>query len=127
MEEKKEDEKLSPLVDFSAEDQNDDYEEKAAAVKKKFKTDLFAKGLELILGIICIYFSNKTGVIGTLLFIAAIFYLIPDGLVKGIVLISKYRHYKDFVTAGSPVKGSYIKDMMENMLHKDLYGRKYKD
>lgn len=98
--EEKHQEEISPLIDFSkTEEEPDDFNQKSETVKKYFREQLIGKISQLLFGIFCIIMTVHMGVIGSVFFIAAIFYLIPDGFIKTIVFSYRLLHHTDFVTA----------------------------
>lgn len=93
-------EQTAPLIDFSkTEESPDKFDEKAELIHKYYSEKIFSKVVQLLFGIFCIFMTVHTGAFGLVLFIAAIFYLIPDSLTKLVVFLKRYKHYKDYVEA----------------------------
>ena len=127
--EKSEEKETSPVMDFEkTEEYPDDYEKKSKEVKDMLLSKLQTKLLELVLGICFLILTTKTGVLGTLLFIASLFYLIPDGLVKSIAYFYRYRHYEDFVESRDyKISESYWNIVMTKMREKGIFNSGKKD
>lgn len=127
--EKAEEKETSPVMDFEkTEEYPDDYEKKSKEVKDMLLSKLQTKLLELVLGICFLILTTKTGVLGTLLFIAGLFYLIPDGLVKSIAYFYRYRHYEDFVESRDyKISESYWNIVMTKMREKGIFNSGKKD
>ena len=127
--EKSEEKETSPVMDFEkTEEYPDDYEKKSKEVKDMLLSKLQTKLLELVLGICFLILTTKTGVLGTLLFIAGLFYLIPDGLVKSIAYFYRYRHYEDFVESRDyKISESYWNIVMTKMREKGIFNSGKKD
>lgn len=116
-----------PLVDFSkTEDGNDKYNEKAEIVKDMFNHRLITYLCFLILGILCLILTPKSGPAGLVLFLAAVFYLLPTAIIKGIYTLHQRIHYKDYVEYRKG-DGSYLKIVMNAIRNKDLFGNKIDD
>lgn len=117
-------EKESPVIDFSSIDENSDkeYVAKAKEVKANIIAQLEIRVLELIGGIACLILTTKTGVLGTFLFMAAIFYLVPEGLVKSIAYLFRLRHYEDYVESNDyKVSGGYLTVVMDAIREKGIF------
>ena len=127
--EKAEEKETSPVMDFEkTEEYPDDYEKKSKEVKDMLLSKLQTKLLELVLGICFLILTTKTGVLGTLLFIAGLFYLIPDGLVKSIAYFYRYRHYEDYVESRDyKISESYWNIVMTKMREKGIFNSGKKD
>ncbi len=115
-------EEVKPLIDFSKVEDGYDYEKRAKEVKDYLKNQMQIRMLEFVIGIAFLILTTKTGSLGAILFMAAIFYLIPDGLIKSIVYIHRYRHYKDFVESNDyRVSGGYISIVMSAIRKKGVF------
>ena len=111
-----------PLIDFSKVEDTYDYDKRAREVKDYLKNQMQIRMLEFVIGIAFLILTTKTGSLGAILFMAAIFYLIPDGLIKSIVYIHRYRHYKDFVESNDyRVSGGYISIVMSAIRKKGVF------
>lgn len=72
--------------------------EKSIQEKKIFFTNCLISNLtKLVFAIICFIFTTKTGVLGTVLFIIALFYFLPIGVIRTIVYAHRLAHAADFV------------------------------
>ena len=70
---------IQPLMDFSkTEDTSYDYVQRGKDVKAFLKNQMQTRLLEFFIGILFIFLTTKTGVLGSILFMVAIFYLIQD-------------------------------------------------
>ncbi|MBO4858408.1 MAG: hypothetical protein J5527_07830 [Treponema sp.] len=115
-------EEVKPLIDFSKVEDGYDYEKRAKEVKDYLRNQMQIRMLEFVIGIAFLILTTKTGVLGTFLFMYAIFYLIPDGLIKSIVYIHRYRHYKDFVESNDyKVNGGYVTVVMSAIRKKGVF------
>ena len=115
-------ENTEPLIDFSKVEDGYDYEKRAKEVKDYLKNQMQIRLLEFIIGIAFLILTTKTGPLGAILFMVAIFYLIPDGLIKSIVYIHRYRHYKDFVESRDyKVNGGYVTIVMNAIRQKGVF------
>ena len=115
-------EEVKPLIDFSKAEDTYDYDKRAREVKDYLKNQMQIRMLEFVIGIAFLILTTKTGSLGAILFMAAIFYLIPDGLIKSIVYIHRYRHYKDFVESNDyRVSGGYISIVMSAIRKKGVF------
>lgn len=114
---------ITPIIDFNkTEEFKDDYEETAKQVKADLFNQFQIRLLELIIGIAFILLTTKTGVLGTFLFIAALFYLIPDGLIKTIMYFIRYRHYEDYVeNKNYKINDNYIEVVMTAIRKKGVF------
>ena len=111
-----------PLIDFSKVEDTYDYDKRAREVKDYLKNQMQIRMLEFVIGIAFLILTTKTCSLGAILFMAAIFYLIPDGLIKSIVYIHRYRHYKDFVESNDyRVSGGYISIVMSAIRKKGVF------
>lgn len=115
-------EEVKPLIDFSKSDDSYDFDKRAKEVKDYLRNQMQIRMLEFVIGIAFLILTTKTGVLGTFLFMYAIFYLIPDGLIKSIVYIHRYRHYKDFVESNDyKVNGGYVTVVMSAIRKKGVF------
>lgn len=89
-------EEVKPLADFSATEEPDDFETKASEIKVYFLNKLLFYFLMFLFGIVCMAAVTKTGILGVIFFIAALFYLLPVGLIKTIGYLRRLSHYKDY-------------------------------
>lgn len=115
-----------PLTDFSKGEENDKYSEKAEIMKDLFNHRLVTYSCFLILGILCLILTPKAGPLGLILFLAAVFYLLPTAIIKGIYTLHQRIHYKDYVEYRKG-KGSYLTIVMNAIKSKDLFGNKIED
>ncbi len=114
---------VQPIIDFSkTEEGPDNYSEKGKQVKDFLKNQMQTRLLEFFIGILFIVLTTKTGVLGSILFMVAIFYLIPDGLIKSIVYIYRYKHYEDYIESNDyRVTGGYISIVMTAIRKKGVF------
>ena len=114
---------VQPIMDFSkTEDSSFDYAQRGKDVKAFLKNQMQTRLLEFFIGILFIFLTTKTGVLGSILFMVAIFYLIPDGLIKSIVYIYRYRHYEDYIESNDyRVTGGYISIVMTAIRKKGVF------
>ena len=114
---------IQPIMDFSkTEDGSYDYIQRGKEVKAFLKNQMQTRLLEFFIGILFIFLTTKTGVLGSILFMVAIFYLIPDGLIKSIVYIYRYRHFEDYIESNDyKVKGGYISIVMTAIRKKGVF------
>lgn len=121
--EKKPEVDIEPIMDFSkTEDTSFDYVQRGKEVKAFLKNQMQTRLLEFFIGILFIFLTTKTGVLGSILFMVAIFYLIPDGLIKSIVYIYRYRHFEDYIESNDyKVSGGYISIVMTAIRKKGVF------
>ena len=114
---------IQPVMDFSkTEEAPDNYAQKGKQVKDFLRNQMQTRLLEFFIGILFIFLTTKTGVLGSTLFMVAIFYLIPDGLIKSIVYIYRYRHYEDYIESNDyRVTGGYISIVMTAIRKKGVF------
>ena len=114
---------VQPIIDFSkTEDTSFDYVQRGKEVKAFLKNQMEMRLLEFFIGILFIVLTTKTGVLGSILFMAAIFYLIPDGLLKSIIYIYRYRHYENYIESNDyRVTGGYISIVMSAIRKKGVF------
>lgn len=114
---------IQPIIDFSkTEDTSFDYVQRGKDVKAFLKNQMQTRLLEFLIGILFIILTTKTGVLGSILFMVAIFYLIPDGLIKSIVYIYRYRHFEDYIESNDyKVNGGYISIVMNAIRKKGVF------
>lgn len=117
---------IQPLTDFSKVEENDKYSEKAEIMKDLFNHRLISYLCFLILGILCLILTPKAGPLGLVLFLAAVFYLLPTAIIKGIYTLHQRIHYKDYVEYKKG-NGSYLTIVMNAIKSKDLFGNKVED
>lgn len=119
----------TPVMDFEkTEEYPDDYEKKSKEVKEMLMSKLQIKLLELVLGICFLILTTKTGVLGTFLFMAGLFYLIPDGLVKSIAYFYRYKHFEDYVESRDyKISENYWTIVMTKMREKGIFNSGKKD
>lgn len=118
-------EQTAPLIDFSkTEEKPDNFDEKAALIHKYYAEKIFSKVIQLLFGLFCIFMTIHTGAFGLVLFIVAIFYLIPDSLTKLVVFIKRYRHYKDYVEADDYHVDNHYLQIVLNSFMKNKSKRK---
>ena len=122
-------EETTPVIDFEkTEEYPDDYEKNSKEVKDMLLNKLQIKLLELVLGICFILLTTKTGVLGTFLFIAGLFYLIPDGLVKSLAYFYRYKHFEDYVESRDyKISENYWTIVMTKMREKGIFNSGKKD
>jgi len=116
-------EETAPLMDFSVtEEYEDDYSRRAKDVVNYFKNQLVSKIIQTLFGIFCIIMTTHIGPVGSVLFIAAVFYFIPDGVIKGIFAAYRLAHSKDYICAKNyHLDKNYIGTVMEAMRKKGIY------
>lgn len=126
---KAESKETTPVMDFEkTEEYPDDYEKKSKEVKEMLMSKLQIKLLELVLGICFLILTTKTGVLGTFLFMAGLFYLIPDGLVKSIAYFYRYKHFEDYVESRDyKISENYWTIVMTKMREKGIFNSGKKD
>ena len=89
----------SPVVDFDdSEDEKKLAYEKSIQEKKIFFANCLISNItKLVFAAVCFIFTTKTGVLGTFLFVIAIFYFLPIGLIITIVYAYRMAHVKDYI------------------------------
>lgn len=125
----KKEEETAPFIDFSkTEEYADDYDTRKKSVKKSFIEQLISKLAEIFFGVVCVIATPMAGPIGSILFMAAIFYFFPDGIIKGIVLIHRLRHYEDYVThKETRINQNFVRVVMNAMGNKWFISKKNND
>ncbi len=118
-------EETAPLMDFSVtEESKDDYEQRAKTVVSYYKNRLVSKIIQTLFGIFCIVMTPMAGPLGSVLFISAIFYFIPDGLVKLITAAYRLVHSNDYILSKDKnyhMDKSYLGMVMDVVRRKGIY------
>lgn len=118
----------APLMDFSVtEDSPDDYGERYKKIKNYYRSCIVGKISQFLFGVFCIVMTTRLGPLGSVVFIAALFYFIPDGLIKGIVYINRYIHATDYVLAKDYHVDNHYLQIVLNRFRKVPYTAKEKD
>ena len=91
---------VTPIMEFDdTEDEKKIAYAKNLQEKKIFFTNCLISNItKIVFAIICFIFTQKTGVIGTFLFIIALFYFLPIGVIRTIVYAHRLIHVKDYVS-----------------------------
>lgn len=118
-------EQTAPFIDFSkTEESPDKFDEKANMIHKYYSEMIFSKIIQLLFGVFCIFMTVHTGAFGLVLFIAALFYLIPDSIIKLVVYIKRYKHYKDYVEADDYHVDNHYLQIVLNAFMRNKGGKK---
>lgn len=113
-------EETAPFIDFNeTEEYSDTYDKQAKQIRSYLHHQMIGKFAELVFGIFCIAMTPFTGPFGCLLFVTALFYLIPDSLVKGSTYFHRVLHYKDYIVSSDyKLEDFYLKVVMDTMRRK---------